>query len=388
MKILHCIGFYETDLPYREHYYTKKLSENKNDTVYILTSNRSYPFGKLKKRSFKIGMQKIKNNLYLIRNKRIFQLKNFILFPYKQYIDTIKPDIIHIYDGIQGIGAFISLYAKHKKIPVVYEHEQRRLSGSILFFIRNIVFTLPSINIILKNSNFVRSVTPGAIIFLKKYFPNKMKKISFSISTLGYDKKIFFRNENERANFRNKYKIKKDTICIGWTGKIYSYKKLEVIINAFENVSDSKKLFIVGTGDLNYINRLKQISSNNKNIYWITTLFNQQKLREFFNAMDYGIWTMPTISYFEALGTGLPIIIPYGNATSHINTTKVIFYGKDSVDANNCIQSNKKNIETLREIFINLKTSNHGIDNTNKYNWEYIVKKLKEQYKRLIHEKL
>lgn len=388
MKILHCIGFYNTDLSYREHYYTKKLSENTNDTVYILTSNRSYPFGKLKKKSFKIGMQKIKKNLYLIRSKRIFQLRDFILFPYKKHIDTINPDIIHVYDGIQGIGAFISQYAKHKNIPVVYEHEQRRLSGSVLFFIRNLIFTLPSISIILKNSNFVRCVTPGAISFLKKIFPHKMKKKQFSITSLGYDKNIFYRNTNERKFFRNKYKIKKDTICIGWTGKIYPYKNLEVIINAFKNNSESNKLFIIGTGDLNYINRLKHLSADDKNIYWITTLLNQQKLRQFFNAMDYGIWTMPTISFFEALGTGLPIIIPYGNATAHINSTKVIFYGKDSVDTNNCILSNKRNIEELREIFINLKQSHHDIDRSNKYNWESIVQQLREQYERLIHENI
>ena len=56
-------------------------------------------------------------------------------------------------------------------------------------------------------------------------------------------------------------------------------------------------------------------------------------LNKFYNMCDFMLWTYPTNSFFEALGTRTPIIVPFGSATEHLYSSNIIHYGnKHSID--------------------------------------------------------
>lgn len=392
MTVLHCIGYYTEGYFYRQNYYTDFLSQNDNK-VYVLTSFTAlkyYPVEHLKHKSHNVKVKRINNKKVIVRIKPCFQVKDIIYFKFKKIIKQIKPDVVHIYEARQYIPYRIAKYCVKNNIPFVYEHEQRIEGRGLLGKIKSSFFVNRWLKFIVTNAQLVRVVTPGAKQYVIKHCGEKHSDKIY-VSTLAYDKNRNFFDMQQRIDFRKKYNIDNNKIVLAVSGKYSDRKKIEVIIRAFKKVHRIDLVFIIiGVADKNYSPIISETIGTAENIIWKNKLLPQNELNEFFNGIDYIIWTAPTISFFEALATGLKIIIPYGEATSHLNSKNIIYYGKNGgIEVkDNCIQDDDVIEKELVNIITGLNKYKREINNdVEQYEATAIVKELNFQYEKILHLK-
>lgn len=305
MKIMYVPAFYMPDHEYRENYYPKYL-KTQGHVVKVVTSDLYYHFNKEingKKRKDKIRNLKHLDEDYIIRKKAFIYFKDKVLFNVSKEIKSFHPDIIHIFEATQYEPLITAFLAHKMGINVVYEHEQREFGKSLLAKIDRLITPL-FLKKIVQYSTGIRVLNEEALDFLKRYSNLNGKKIS--ISTLGYNPKIFFFDERLREETRRKLALKDEDILAIVSGKNLKSKRVDLIIKALSKYPNVK-LIIIGSEEFTQV-------------YKALSLLSPIELNAYYNAADLCIWTRYTVSYFQALGTGCQILIPKTPYTTKLST--------------------------------------------------------------------
>ena len=105
--------------------------------------------------------------------------------------------------------------------------------------------------------------------------------------------------------------------------RVTAFKQLEKVIacvNQLNQGTDKLHYVLVGFGEDEYATQLKQHIAQQSNAAYMHCFPFQDHagLRSFYAAADFGLWTNAAISIFEALGTGLPLLLPQKTNVSHI----------------------------------------------------------------------
>jgi glycosyltransferase involved in cell wall biosynthesis len=145
----------------------------------------------------------------------------------------------------------------------------------------------------------------------KQYLTNKMISLP-----LGFEGDVFYYSAEQRAEKRSQLGIKNDDRVFIYVSRVQPKRHLETLIDSLKTImlsKDSVKLMIVGFLGDSYEAQLKEYISKQgieKRVICLK-LANRNELNAFYNAADIGVWhLLPTITLVEAMGTGLPIVIP------------------------------------------------------------------------------
>ncbi len=104
-------------------------------------------------------------------------------------------------------------------------------------------------------------------------------------------------------------------------------KELERFIPVLKSLPTQYKWLLVGSGEDEYARSLetKLISELGVERFRILPHQDRTELNRLYNAADFALYTVPAISIFEALGTGLPALAPLHKAFAHIPNSGVSF---------------------------------------------------------------
>ncbi|MFC7400984.1 glycosyltransferase family 4 protein [Citricoccus sp. GCM10030269] len=167
------------------------------------------------------------------------------------------------------------------------------------------------------------------------YTPETVDRLSpFSAGTdmevlpLAYRRDHFYFDETLRSDTRAKLGIQDHEIAVLVAGKIQPQKRIDIVAAAVSRAisTGSSVKFIVAGGTsspdaakvLEPVFELPQMRSS----IIQTGFLSQQGLNEVFNAADVGVWpTMPAITIQQAMGTGLPVVIPDNTIVGHLLKT-------------------------------------------------------------------
>ena len=141
----------------------------------------------------------------------------------------------------------------------------------------------------------------------------KIKGNKMQLIPLGVDTDSFKFKESSRSRIRKKHKIKEDEIAIVFAGTIVRRKGLDIIFKAFSELDNNKlKLLIVGNGEVNYVNELKELAKKlgiEKNTIF-TGFKNKKEIPDYFSASDIGVWPgNNSVIIMEAMACKLPIVM-------------------------------------------------------------------------------
>lgn len=186
----------------------------------------------------------------------------------------------------------------------------------------------------IKKSDILLLYTPSTVDvitqFVSEKYANLLKAKSQQIS-LGFDEAHFFYNDLERREERKQLGIgEHDSLLITAT-RVVPEKGLEKVIDLVESVNQKGfhiNYLIVGLLEDEYGKQLLQYIAQKefKNRIICKSFANASETRKYYNAADSAIFTRAAISIFEALATGLFLLLPKQKNISHILTNKSGLY--------------------------------------------------------------
>ncbi|MBC2397116.1 glycosyltransferase family 4 protein [Clostridium tetanomorphum] len=391
MKILFIIGFYMSNHSYRENNYVKLLKEC-GHKVKVVTSNIYYPFNNMSKTERLNLIKNTSDDECIERRKCIFILKDMVYFQFKDVIDDFKPDIIHLMEGRQLIGYFAAKEALRRKIPLLYEHEQRTDFGSFLGIIRNKTINRYLIKCIARKSHGIRTISIESLDYLRSI--NEVDKKVIEVSTLGFDNRVFKFSYDIRNGIRYSLDVKEDEFLIVTTGKFLGNKRLDLIVKSFQKAKKNNiKLKMIIVGEIK-----KEILENIycSDIIVIPKLVDEEKLNEIYNASDLAIWTRYTISYFQSLGAGCPILVPKCKYTlqlsSKLDNNEGIYLFDIKFNQDEYLYKMNENeiINNISRRILEISNKRLNKEKINSiaqiFSWEGIIENLEQQYIRIINK--
>jgi len=244
--------------------------------------------------------------------------------------------------GIYGV--FQSLFIKKKERIIIHIHWASKIYGSkyilksIFLMIKN--FSLLSIIKLKKNYRIVWTMhNIGGHDYPHPFIDKMGRKILFAISDIVIIQQKSYAIKFAQTKVKNincpnfidvygqiapsneilkkKYNIKKNDIILLSLGMIRPYKKLELIIDAFNKATNSRdnnlKLIIIGTGPNEYFNELYKRTKSNVNIYLENTFIEDYKIPALFSISDFSIFhfddsMLTSASLLLSLSYGVPVI--------------------------------------------------------------------------------
>ena len=188
------------------------------------------------------------------------------------------------------------------------------------------IFKDPIYKLAVKKANQFFAYTPSAPSVVLNYLPKKLHAIFLQKVvplSLGFDDEEFYFDEKIRLSKRKEMNLLDSDIVLITATRITSFKNLERVIDVVDEINfkgTSLKYVIAGFGDDAYSKKLKNyIASKKYNTQFITLPFlSHSALLELYNAADLGYWSSHIITHYEAMGTGLPIILPNKKNIEHI----------------------------------------------------------------------
>jgi glycosyltransferase involved in cell wall biosynthesis len=186
----------------------------------------------------------------------------------------------------------------------------------------------PVYELAIKESDRLIGYTPSTKGIVNAFIKKEFKPIlaqKYTESTLGYDDDEFYYSTNKRAELRAQLGISSDEMILVTATRVNKTKQLEKIIDTIELIAKNGTKFryvIIGFSNDEYCRELKKyIRSKNLEQVVLTLPFMPRKeMVDYFNMADLGLWTQAAISIFEALGTGLFLLLPQKKNVSHILT--------------------------------------------------------------------
>lgn len=169
----------------------------------------------------------------------------------KNIINDFKPDIVHTHASKAGtLGRLAAFSCKVPKVVHTFHgHVFHSYFGlATTTFYKNIERYLA------RRSDAIIAISDKQKVELSEIHkicsPDKIKVIPLGFDLLKFNSNI----ESKRINFRNKYCLASDEICIGIIGRLVPVKNHNLFIQAFCNLTKKSnkkvKAFIIGDGEL------------------------------------------------------------------------------------------------------------------------------------------
>lgn len=327
MKIAHISDYFTLKLGYQEAFLAREEVKNW-DEVYILTSNRNYPFPNYEETyknilwNRELKSWEFKEEWIIIRRlKSIFEIPSSALVVFMwilMNLRKIKPDVIICHDLIKpnNIRAYFYKIFFNKSVKIIIDTHEAEYNTSIDSILKKLYIALRKIfyrPIITKYSDKIVATWPNEKAFALKYFLSKKTKIE--IIPLWADTELFKPNKDIRDKMRRQYNIKDNEIVFVNAWKINETKKNMELLEAFWELYKTHKnlrLFFIWNWDQSYVNKMKEFVVNNKLEDYVTfiSFLKNEELPNYFNMADIWVWPWSRSNVFwEAASCWLPLIL-------------------------------------------------------------------------------
>lgn len=351
MKIAHVLDYYMPHMSYQENFLPKKQKEMGHQVIAI-TSDRYFKGLERSNTTNKVRIigtgEFLEDDIKIVRLPTPFEFgTRVLLFGLKKTLNDFKPDVVHCHNLFNFISLFVSLHKKKLGYRLIIDAHSSDLNTdtrSTLF--RKLIYYLYRItigNYIKRRADSIVAIGENERLFAIRELGLKDNEVK--IIRLGADKDLFRINDNNRLNVRKSLKVDNNEILIIYTGKLSPDKDVDVLIRAFIKVAKHiswVKMIIIGRGEVSYIKFLQAIAGNGDFADRIIfhSLVERSELAEYFSAADIAIWPgNPTISFFEAMSIGLPLVLCddlYNRGTAK-NGNALFFERGDSYELSGCI---------------------------------------------------
>lgn len=383
MKIAIVCGHFLPEMGYVEVYFAKELAKAHHQVAVITTSAIPAYVKHLTAANYAVGKQlHHEHNYAIFRLKPIVSLGQMVLsFGIRKVLYQFIPDLIIVI----GTGKLFPypVYKLHKQFKITTllgDSSDNQKNDSPIISLATIrkLLKKPVYTKAIKYSKILFSYTPETVGLVKKIVAKKLhsllEKKSVFIS-LGFDEETFYFDENERNTKRKQLGLT-DEIVIVTATRIVPYKRLEKLIDWVDEANKqgiNLHYIIIGFFDDAYGNEVKTYIQQKKYAEQFTCLpfLPNNEVRKLYAAADIAYFPTAVISIFEAMGTGLPLVLPQKNNISHILDNKTSGFYIENENINDAI---KRAILLINASYFNRQEL--IVQNSQKFSWKSIVEKV------------
>lgn len=326
-------GHFMPEVGYFEVYLAKNLARL-GYSVRVITTDQVSPAKQVVVgNSYPTGSSKLESGLEVLRLKASWKAGSMILARgLKQATLEFKPDVIFAL----GTGKLfpLSVFSLGNRIPIYsffgensdYFSNSTKLTSFKNKFLKSTVKRLVY-NKAFRSSEKIVAYTPetSEILLRTIAFPwNRECLLSKVVeSSLGFDSEQFYFQEDARLNIREELGLNSSDILLVTSTRVTASKGLEQVVDIvtrFNKEGLSVYYVMIGFHNDQYGNRLKKyIAQSGFGHKFVCLPFsNHDKIRAYYSAADIGVWLRAAISIQEAMGTGLPVVLPRRNSVRHL----------------------------------------------------------------------
>ncbi len=145
-----------------------------------------------------------------------------------------------------------------------------------------------------------------------------------SVMPLAFSPERSYLDADLRRQFREELNLAEDQVLVLSAGKIEPRKRLDWLISAFTSIAAQRSdvhLLLVGADSSDYAGQIGETirTSPLRHRMHVLPFTDAAGLNAVFNGADLGVWPRnPAITIQQAMGTGLPVLLPQNSLVGHL----------------------------------------------------------------------
>jgi len=303
----------------------------------------------------------------------------------KRYLDKIEPDIV-VCHNIPGWSPSIWFAVCKKRIPLVQVlHDQYLLCPTSMFKNNKVCSSRCLMCSIMRHPHKILSNNITAVVGVSKFILNKL--VSYKYFASVPIKRVIYNSMKIDINDKVPRSMN-GYISIGFVGTISPNKGIELLLQAYLKIKSSKfKLYIAGSGDIDYVNYLKT-TYEDSDIIWMGWV----KPEEFFEKIDVtvvpSIWeeVLPTV-VIESFAYGVPVIASkIGGIPEMIEEKRngMLFEAGNYEELASKILEFSKNIDKWKKNYLDIQKSAEKFFNYDRWidEWEKLLNEANHDFRK------
>lgn len=325
MKIVHVMNWYIPDMGYQENHLPAEQKKLGHD-VEIVTSDRFPVYRDFKQHGSKFHGNRIMDtgifNEHDVKIHRLpchLEVKNggqVLLKGLKKKLRGLKPDVVQAHGAFTPLTLQTILYSKRLGYKIFVDDHSNKDNLQLNSLSKKFFISIAKISYFfyISRVGYFMPVTYASKQSLKSLL--KLRDDKIVLLPLGADANCFNPNFELRKSLRKELGLKDDTILIISSGKFHERKDIDVLIKAFDTLSNdvsNVKLLLVGNGPDAYMEKLKKIAHSLGIEHKVSfhDFAPNKELPRYYNGADIGVWPgNNSITVIEAVSTGLPVVVP------------------------------------------------------------------------------
>jgi len=255
-------------------------------------------------------------------------------------VESFDPDLVICI----GVGKLFPqpLYKlknrKFKLITLLGDNEETYTTRSVVKKVKNTlvqqVFKKKVYLQAIRSSDLLLPYTPSTVDIIADFIDKKtatVLKLKSKQISLGFDAEQHFYSKSERVEQRKALAIVEEESLLVTATRVVPEKGLEKIVDLVDAANKkgvSISYLLIGFQDDDYGKELKQYIAQKefKDKIICKPFSSAEQTRKYYNSADVAIYSRAAISIFEALSTGLFILLPEQKNISHILTSETGIY--------------------------------------------------------------
>lgn len=312
MKIAHVIDYFHTDYLYQEFYLAKSQAEAGHDVRVIASVHRHGSVGAAgdgedgRRLLNEAGVDVIRLQAHQLGHDRSW------MSGLRAALKAFGPDVVQCHGAFGPTTLRTALACHRADVPLVVDNHCRELNtpaaasplGRKAYEAYRRCFGA----LLRRAVDCWVAVGPDERDFLSERLGIPSDQIF--VIPLGFDPEVFFFDSARRQEMRADKDWHGDLVIVA-TGKLTAAKRLEVVAEACERSSPETRLVLAGSIERDYLRHVRAAAPalSQRNRLDVLPMLDRASLADLYRAADLAVFTRPSISVFEAIGTGLNVAL-------------------------------------------------------------------------------
>ncbi len=320
MKVLMLCEFYHADLEYQENLLVKYYRKHGHDVTVITSTfedvfdyyNNNHDNSLPRSEFYDHGARIIR---LPFRYNILGKLKKYVSI--KKIVEDFQPDLLYIHDIMPNMLETLDYKKRNPHVKMIMDYHADYSNSANNWLSLNVLHKVLRKRLYFEpvrpHLSRLYPIVPGSVKFLKEVY--KVPDEKMEILPLGADVDLAadLRTDGTREEVRRELGIAATDILIFSGGKFTPLKKTELLLQAVNEISDSRLHVVTvgGADDANkeYFDKLLGYAQDNKNIHFAGWQNNRGVYR-YLAAADFAVFpASQSILWQQALAAGLPLIV-------------------------------------------------------------------------------